>query len=45
MKSLDSGNMKKVTIGVLMTLAAGIPLIAAQAYTVEKGDKLYSISR
>ena len=45
MKSLDSGNMKKVTIGVLMTLAAGIPLIAAQAYTVEKGDTLYSISR
>lgn len=45
MKSLDSGTMKKVTVALLMALAAGIPLIAAQAYTVEKGDTLYSISR
>ena len=28
-----------------MALVTGIPLIAAQAYTVEKGDTLYSISR
>lgn len=37
--------MKKVSICTLISLAAGIPLIAAQAYTVEKGDTLYSISR
>lgn len=45
MKSLRSGNLKKVSICTLISLAAGIPLIAAQAYTVEKGDTLYSISR
>ncbi|MCR5620241.1 MAG: LysM peptidoglycan-binding domain-containing protein [Treponema sp.] len=48
MKSLRSGKRKKLPACVLITIATGIPLIAAQAsstYTVEKGDTLYSISR
>ncbi len=48
MKSLFSGGLKKLSVCALIALAAGIPLIAAQAmstYTVEKGDTLYSISR
>ncbi len=45
MKSLRSSISKKVSALVLISLVAGVPLIAAQAYTVEKGDTLYSISR
>ncbi len=45
MKSLRSSVLKKVLTGTLISLVAGVPLIAAQAYTVEKGDTLYSISR
>ena len=45
MKSACSRILQNLSAASLISLVAGIPLIAAQAYTVEKGDTLYSISR